>query len=316
MGNNIIFLDAQTINPKEIDLSIFSDFGNFTFHDRTSADQILERVKNAEIVLTNKTVLNAEMLAKLPSLKYIGVTATGYNCVDIAAAKSLGIRVCNVAGYSTMSVAQQTMAMILSFSNRLAEHDSLNKWASQPDFCYYDFPIMELEGKTLGLVGFGEIAQKVAQMAETFGLKIIFSKTSTMLNPPFSAKQVDFDTLLQESDFLSLHCPLTATNQHMINANTLAKMKPSAYLINTARGPLIHEGDLKDALEKNTIAGAYLDVLSVEPPSKKHILDNVKNLKISPHIAWASVEARKRLIGLVYDNIQNYLAGSPSNVIV
>ncbi len=316
MSKNIVFLDAQTINPQEIDLSNFSDFGAFTFYERTSPDQVLERIKNAEIVLTNKTVLSGDVLAQVPLLKYIGVVATGYNCVDIAAAKSLGIRVCNVAGYSTMSVAQQTMAMILAFSNRLSEHDSIKKWAAQPDFSYYDYTIIELQGKTLGLVGFGEIAQKVAQMAETFGLKIIFSKTSPLPNPPFSAQQVDFDTVLRESDFLSLHCPLTASNQHLINAHSLAKMKPTAYLINTARGPLVHEEDLKMALENNTIAGAYLDVLSTEPPAQNHVLENVKNLKISPHLAWASLEARKRLVAIVYSNIKNYLDGQPSNVIV
>ena len=315
MINNIIFLDANTINPNEIDLGIFSNFGNFAYYERTQVNQIIERAKDANIVLTNKTVLNSDTLAQLPKLKYIGVTATGYNCVDIPAAKALGITVCNVAGYSTMSVAQQTMAMILAFTNRLAEHESLADWAAQPDFCYYKNPIIELSGKTLGLVGFGEIAQKVAQMAETFGLKILFYKTSPMANPPYGATQVDFETLLRESDYLSLHCPLTANNQHLIQASTLALMKPTAILINTARGPLVHEADLKVALDTGNIAGAYLDVLSVEPPTANHILAGTRNLKISPHIAWASVEARKRLVDIVYANITNYLAGTPTNVI-
>jgi glycerate dehydrogenase len=311
----IVFLDAQTINPAEIDLNIFSDFGNFKYYDRTEQAQVLDRIADAEIVLTNKTVLNGEMLCELPHLKYIGVTATGYNCVDIVAAKKLGIRVCNVAGYGTMSVAQQTMAMILSFSNRLAEHNSLEKWASQPDFCYYDFTISDLEGKTLGLIGFGEIAQKVAQIAQTFGMKIIFNKTTPLTNPPEGTSQVDFDTILAESDFLSLHCPLNADNQHLLNASAFTKMKETAIIINTARGPLIQETDLAAALNTYQIAGAYLDVLSAEPPAKDHVLLHAKNLKISPHIAWASIEARTRLVKIVYANIENYLTGKPSNVI-
>jgi glycerate dehydrogenase len=311
----IVFLDAQTINPAEVNLQIFSDFGNFTFYDRTEQAQIFDRIKDAEFVLTNKTVLGREMLSKVPNLKYVGVTATGYNCVDIDAAKEFGIRVCNAAGYSTMSVAQQTMAMILSFSNRLSEHNSLQKWAAQPDFCYYDFSISELEGKTLGLIGFGEIAQKVAQIAQTFGMKIIFTKTTTLETPPANMLQIDFETILAESDYLSLHCPLTANNKEMMNAETFKKMKKTAILINTARGPLVQEIDLSEALNSGQIAGAYLDVLSVEPPTKNHILKDVKNLKISPHIAWASVEARKRLVKIVYTNIKNYISGTPSNVI-
>jgi glycerate dehydrogenase len=311
----IVFLDAQTINPAEIDLNIFSDFGNFIYYDRSEQGQVLERIADAELVLTNKTVLSAEMLSKLPNLKYIGVTATGYNCVDITAAKQLGIRVCNAAGYSTMSVAQQTMAMILSYSNRLSEHNSMQKWAAQPDFCYYDFSISELDGKTLGLIGFGEIAQKVAQIAQAFGMKIIFNKTSLLSNSPVGTRQVDFDTILAESDFLSLHCPFNADNKDLLNDAAFSKMKKTAILINTARGPLINEADLANALNIGQISGAYLDVLSVEPPAKNHVLLDVKNLKISPHIAWASIEARTRLVNIVYANIENYLAGKPSNVI-
>jgi glycerate dehydrogenase len=316
MFKKIVFLDAYTLNPNEIDLNIFSDFGEFKYYDRTSSEQVLNRIGDAEIVLTNKTVLNEATLKQLPMLKYIGVTATGYNCVDISAAKKMGIRVCNAAGYSTMSVAQQTMAMILAFSNRLAEHESPQKWAGQPDFCYYENSIEELQGKTLGLIGFGEIAQKVAEMAQTFGLKIIFTKTTPLQNPPKGTEQVDFDTLLKRADFLSLHCPLTAENKEILNEIAFTKMKKTAVLINTARGPLINESDLRRALDSGQIAGAYLDVLSVEPPSATHVLFGAKNLKLSPHIAWASLAARKRLIRICYDNLNNFLEGKPSNVIV
>lgn len=314
---NIVFLDANTINPNEINLEKFNDFGNFTYFDRTStADLVIQRAKNAEILLTNKTIISEQILDQLPHLKYIGVTATGYNIVDVAAAKKRGIVVCNAAGYSTASVAQQTIAMILAFANRLTEHSRFNNWASQPDFCYYNFSLQELAGKKLGLVGFGETAQATARIAQALGMQISIYKPSNLTENPMNVIQTDFETLLKESDYLSLHCPLTAHNQQMMNMETFKKMKSTAILINTARGGLINESDLKEALETDIIAGAYLDVLTTEPPAASHIFANTKNLKISPHIAWASLAARQRLIKIVYENIQNYLEGKPRNVVI
>jgi glycerate dehydrogenase len=313
--SKIVFLDAFTANTSEINFGKFEKLGSFTAYDRTAPNLVVERANGAEILLTNKTILDANTISQLPNLKFIGVTATGYNIVDIKAARERGIIVSNVSGYSTASVAQQTIAMILAFSNRLAEHDNGNKWASQPDFCYYDYTLMELAGKTLGLVGFGEIAQKVARIALELGMNVLFTKNTPLDNPPFACTQTDLNALLSQSDFVSLHCPLTDANKGMINKSTLALMKISAYLINTARGPLINENDLKDALDSGTIAGAYLDVLSVEPPQKDAAILSAKNLKISPHIAWATLEARIRLFDLVLMNIENFLKGTPSNVI-
>jgi glycerate dehydrogenase len=311
----IVFLDSYTIHPQEIDLSVFSSFGEFIHYDRTSPDLVWERAKDAEIVLTNKVVLDRLTMQKLPKLKYIGVTATGYNIVDIAAANELGITVTNARNYSSNSVAQQVFAMILSFSNRLAEHASFEKWASQPDFCYYDHSLTELSGKTIGLVGFGNIAQKVAQIALAFDMKVLVNKRTPLDSPLEGITEVDLETLLISSDYISLHCPLTADNEKFMNAETFLKMKNTAVLINTARGGLINEEDLKLALNSGEISGAYLDVLTVEPPKKNHILADVKNCKISPHIAWASAEARKKLIEIVFENLNCFLQGKPQNVL-
>jgi glycerate dehydrogenase len=311
----IVFLDSYTIHPQEIDLSVFNSFGEFIHYDRTPADLVLERAKDAEIVLTNKVVLDRITMQKLPKLKYIGVTATGYNIIDIKAANELGITVTNARNYSSNSVAQQVFAMILSFANRLAEHASFEKWASQPDFCYYDNSLSELSGKTIGLVGFGNIAQKVAQIALAFEMKVLINKRTPLESLIAGITEADIDTLFNSSDYISLHCPLTTENEGFMNSSAFSKMKKTAILINTARGGLINEEDLKNALNSNEIAGAYLDVLAFEPPATGHILANVKNCKISPHIAWASVEARKKLIEIVFENLKGFLEEKPQNVI-
>lgn len=311
----IVYLDAFPIHPEEIDLTPFEKLGQFTTYDRTLPEQILERAKDAEIILTNKVVLNKTVMEQLPQLKYIGVTATGYNIVDIAAANELGITVTNAKNYSSNSVAQQVFAMILSFANRLAEHSSFEKWASQPDFCYYNHSLSELSGKTIGLIGFGNIAQKVAQIALAFDMKVLVNKRTPLESPIDGITEVDLDRLLKSSDYISLHCPLTAENEGFMNSSAFSKMKKTAILINTARGGLINEQDLKNALNSGEIAGAYLDVLAVEPPAKDHILANVQNCRISPHIAWASFEARKKLIEIVFENLKCYLEGKPQNAI-
>jgi glycerate dehydrogenase len=311
----IVYLDAFTVHPEEIDLSIFAKLGEYTQYDRTLPSQILERAEKAEILLTNKVVLDKTILQQLPKLKYIGVTATGYNIVDIAAANELGITVTNARNYSSNSVAQQVFAMVLSFANRLAEHSSFNEWASQPDFCYYNHSLSELSGKIIGLVGFGNIAQKVAQIALAFDMKVLINKRTPLESPKCGITEVDIDTLLKSSDYISLHCPLTVENEKFMDSSAFSKMKKTAVLINTARGGLINEVDLKDALNSGEIAGAYLDVLAAEPPSKDHILADVQNCKISPHIAWASLEARSKLIEIVFENLKSFLEEKPQNVI-
>lgn len=311
----IIFLDSYTMHPSEINLDVFKVFGEFVHYDRTLSSEVIERAQNAEIILTNKVILDKKIMSQLPKLKYIGVTATGYNVVDTKAANELGITVTNAKNYSSNSVAQQVFAMILSFANRLAEHSSFEKWSSQPDFCYYDHSLSELSGKTIGLVGFGNIAQKVAQIALAFDMKVIINKRTPLKSPIDGILEADLDTLFSSSDYVSLHCPLTAENKGFMNSSAFSKMKNTAVLINTARGGLINEVDLKNALNTGEIAGAYLDVLAVEPPAKDHILADVKNCKISPHIAWASVEARKKLIEIVFQNLKCFLEGNPQNVI-
>jgi glycerate dehydrogenase len=311
----IVFLDSYTVHPAEINLDVFKVFGEFVHYDRTLSSEVIERAQNAEIILTNKVILDKKIMSQLPKLKYIGVTATGYNVVDTKAANELGIIVTNAKNYSSNSVAQQVFAMILSFANRLAEHSSFEKWFSQPDFCYYDHSLSELSGKTIGLVGFGNIAQKVAQIALAFDMKVIINKRTPLESPIDGILKVDLDTLFSSSDYVSLHCPLTAENEGFMNSLAFSKMKNTAVLINTARGGLINEVDLKNALNTGEIAGAYLDVLALEPPAKEHILGDVKNCKISPHIAWASVEARKKLIEIVFQNLKCFLEGNPQNVI-
>ena len=311
----IVFLDAFTINPKEINLNVFENFGHFECFDRTLPEEILERAKDATILLTNKVKLDRNILSQLPHLKYIGITATGFNIVDIIAAKELGITVSNAKNYGSMSVAQQVFAMILAFSNRLAEHDNPQKWTKSPDFCYFDHSLMELKDKTLGLIGYGDIGKKVAQIALAFEMKVIINKKTPFVEPPINLSETTLDTLFEESDFISLHCPLTSENEGFINAKSISKMKTSAILINTARGQLVNEIELAEALNNEKIAGAYLDVLSVEPPQTHNPLLNAKNCKISPHIAWGTLEARKRLVDIVYNNIENFLNGKPTNVV-
>ncbi|MCR9064421.1 MAG: D-2-hydroxyacid dehydrogenase [Cytophagales bacterium] len=310
---NIVFLDAYTSHPEELDLSELKALGDFKMYDRTPYELTVERAKEADILLTNKSVLDDKIISQLPKLKYIGVTATGYNVVDLAAAKKNNIVVTNAKNYSSMSVAQHVFAMILSFTNRIAEHNDPKKWVNCQDFCYYDFTLTELEGKTLGLVGIGDIGEKVAQVAEAFGMKIKVNRKSS--KPHEKYPTVELDELLSTSDFVSLHCPLTSENEGFINKESLQTMKSSAILINTGRGPLINEADLREALDKEVIAGAAVDVVSVEPPKNGNALFGAKNLIVSPHVAWATLEARKKLFKIVTDNIKAWQKGEPVNVV-
>ncbi|KJF44633.1 D-2-hydroxyacid dehydrogenase [Draconibacterium sediminis] len=313
----IVVLDGYALNPGDLCWEKMKTLGELTVYDRTAPEQTLERAADAEIVYTNKVILNREIIGRLPKLKFIGVLATGYNVVDTAAANDAGITVCNIPAYSTQSVAQLVFAHILHFTNNVALHaKSVNngEWASSKDFAYWLSPQSELAGKTLGIIGFGQIGQAVARIALAFGMKVIFNNRSKKTTD-LDAHQVDLDTLLESSDFISINCPLTSENQGFINKTSIAKMKPTAFLINTGRGPLINEQDLADALNNDKIAGASLDVLSVEPAQPENPLPKAKNCFITPHIAWATLEARQRLMQIAVDNLKAFIDGQPINVV-
>ena len=311
-------LDAFTANPGDASWLGLEALAECTFYDRSPACQVVERARDSELVLTNKTVLSAETLSALPKLRYIGVLATGYNVVDIAAARAQGVTVTNVPGYGTTSVAQATWALILELTNHVGHHAQTvreGRWAACPDFCYWDSPLVELAGRKLGILGFGEIGAAVARIGSAFGLEVLAHRRRWPEPPPVGVRAVSQDELFAESDVLSLHCPLTPETKEIICARTLAQMKPSALLINTARGPLIHEADLAEALNRGQIAGAALDVLSVEPPRPDNPLFAAKNCRITPHIAWATLEARTRLIDIATGNVSAFLAGTMRNAV-
>lgn len=314
---NIVILDGYALNPGDLSWEGIKKPGNFTLYDRTPAELTVERAKDAEVVITNKVVLDQKIINQLPKLKYIGVLATGYNVVDIAAAQKAGITVTNIPAYSTASVAQMVFSHILNFAQNVSVHAasvSAGDWANSIDFSYWKTPQIELAEKTLGIIGFGQIGQAVAKIGLALGMKIIYnnrSKKETRLD----AVQVDLEVLLSESDFISINCPLTEKNTGFINKSTLEKMKPTAFLVNTGRGPLINEQDLADALNSGKIAGAGLDVLSVEPAAKNNPLPKAKNCYITPHIAWATFEARTRLMQIASENLKAFLDGNPKNVV-
>jgi len=315
----IVVLDGHTLNPGDLDWTKLEQLGELTVYDRTSADKIVDRARDATIVLTNKTPITAEVITQLPSLKYIGVLATGYNVVDVDAAKQKGILVTNVPGYGAASVAQLSFALILELCHHVQRHSDgvmEGKWARSADWSYWDYPLTELAGKSIGIIGFGNIGQKVADIATSFGMNILAqSRTQTNQSHRKNFRWVSIDELLQQSDVISIHCPLTEDTKGMFNTNTLKKMKPTAFLINTSRGPIVVDKDLADALNNNVIAGAGIDVLSVEPPPPDNPLFKAKNILITPHLAWATKEARKRLMNGVAENVVAFLSGKPINVV-
>jgi glycerate dehydrogenase len=315
---NIVILDGYTLNPGDLDWSPIETLGDTTFYDRSFPGEIIERSKDAEVVLVNKVVLNDAILSQLPKLKYIGVCATGYNNIDISSTNKHGITVTNVKAYGPASVAQHTFALLLALVNRIETHSQSvfkGEWSSSADFAYWKTPLVELAGKTIGLIGLGDIGLQVAQIALAFGMKVIaFRKNPENTNNP-AIKMVSLDTLFKESDVISLHCPLNEETKNIIRKENLLLMKPSAFLLNTGRGPLINEDDLAQALEEKIIAGAGLDVLSSEPPEVTNPLLSAPNCVITPHIAWASFEARKRLLQMVADNLDAYVSGKPKNVV-
>lgn len=315
----IVVLDGYTLNPGDLTWIGLEALGEVIIYDRTAPEEILERSLGAEILLTNKTPLRSDIISQLKSLKYIGVLATGYNIVDIAAAKQHGIIVTNVPAYGTASVVQMTFALILELTLHVQKHSDAvreGRWARSKDFCFWDFPLIELSGKTLGIIGFGSIGEKVGDVATAFGMNIIGnSRRQSDQSHRKNFKWTDVSTLLEESDFVSIHCPLTAETQGLINRENLQKMKNSAFLINTSRGPIIIDEDLAEALNNNIIAGAGIDVLSVEPPQKDNPLFTAKNCIFTPHIAWATKEARIRLLAIALENLSAYFAGNPINIV-
>ncbi|MGF7034564.1 glycerate dehydrogenase [Paenibacillus mucilaginosus] len=315
----IVVLDGYTLNPGDLDWGPLEALGEVTVYDRTPPERIVERAEEAEIVLTNKTPLTAETIAGLPKLKYIGVLATGYNIVDGEAAAARGIPVANVPDYSTDSVAQLVFALLLELTLQVKLHSDAvhaGEWTGSADFSFTKSPLLELTGRTFGILGFGRIGQRTAGIAKAFGMNVIVSGRLPKAVPGFEeVPWVPVDELFAVSDVLSLHCPLTPQTERIVNRERLRLMKPSALLINTSRGGLIAEQDLADALNEGRLAGAGLDVLSVEPPGADQPLLTARNCLITPHIAWATVEARTRLLGLAAGNVEAFLAGAPRNIV-
>jgi len=315
----IVVLDGYTLNPGDLDWSGLDSLGKLVVFDRTAESQIIERAADAEIVLTNKTPLSAKMLQQLPKLRYIGVLATGYNIVDIQTAKENGIIVANVPAYSTHSVAQLVFALLLEFCHRVQQHsDSVlnGDWSGSIDFSYSRSPLVELSGQTMGLIGLGQIGKQTALIAQAMGMKVIATGSGRNVPQPVEGIEwVQIDELLQRSDVISLHCPLTPATNQLIDSKRIDQMKPTAILINTARGGLLNEEDVAHALNEGRLAGAGLDVLTVEPPRPDNPLLHARNVTITPHIAWATKEARARLMGTAVGNVRAYLDRRPVNVV-
>lgn len=312
----IVVTDGYTVNPGDLDWSGIQQFGEWTYYERTAPEQIVERCQEAEIVITNKTPFNKETLAQLPALKFIGVTATGYNIIDTAAARERNITVCNVPAYGTYSVAQHTFALILEITNHVALHANSVKqgdWVKAADWCYTKAPLTELAGKIIGIVGMGNIGEQVGRFAIAFGMGVIF--TSAHKKEMSFATYLSMQEVFKHADFVTLHLPLKSDNAQFVNKDLLSLMKPTAWLINTARGQLINEADLANALNNDRIAGAALDVLSVEPPKPDNPLLKAKNCIITPHNAWVSREARGRILNVTVQNIKAFREGKPQNMV-
>ena len=312
----IVVLDGYGLNPGDLSWSAWEALGEIKVYDRTSPSELLERSAGAEVLVTNKTLITANDMVSLPELKYIGVLATGYNVVDIDAAKARGIVVTNIPAYSTSSVAQMVFAHVLNITQRVgyyANENTQGRWTNNADFCYWDTNLVELDGKKMGIVGYGNIGKATARIALAFGMEVLAYTSKEQKDLPQGIKKVTLDELFTESDVVSLHCPLTPETKELVNADRLKTMKPSAILINTGRGPLVNEQDLADALNEGRIAGAGLDVLSVEPSVANNPLLSAKNCFITPHIAWATKEARTRLMDIAINNLRSYQEGNIIN---
>ena len=314
----IVILDGHTLNPGDLSWDDLAKFGELKVYERTPPELVAERCTGAEVIITNKALVARETIDALPELRYIGVTATGVNIVDCEAASERGIPVTNVPGYGPKSVAQMTFAHILNLTQRTSHHAnevSEGHWASCPDFCFTDFPLVELDGLTLGILGYGTIGKETARIGRAFGMKVIAHSRSLKENVEGEVEAVSMDTLFGQSDVLSLHCPLTPETDRVVNSENLAKMKSAAFLINTGRGQLVDEEALADALNAGHLAGAGLDVLSSEPPSPDNPLPQANNCFVTPHIAWATLAARRRLLDATVANLQAFLEGVSINVV-
>jgi len=314
----IVVLDGFTLNPGDLSWKGLEELGECAIYDRSAPDEVIARCDGAEIIITNKVVISAETIDRLSKLRYIGVTATGYNIVDVDAARRRDVTVTNVPTYGTASVAQMVFAHLLNLTQNVAHHArtvSDGRWCSSKDFCYWDTPLVELTSKTMGIIGFGRIGRATARLARAFGMKVIAYDVIAPPDMPEGCEMVTLEDIFRRGDVVSLHCPLTPQTQNIVNQENLARMKKNAFLINTSRGPLIDERALADALEDGWIAGAGLDVLAVEPPDERNPLLKARNCYISPHIAWATRDARERLLNASVDNVAAFLAGKMQNVV-
>lgn len=316
----IVVLDGYAANPGDISWEPWKELGELTVYERTAPEETVERCKDAEIVLTNKVILDAKVIEALPALRYIGVLATGYNVVDLEAARRHDIVVTNIPAYSTLSVAQMVFAHLLNITHHVAQHAERvtnGAWQNSKDFCFWDSELIELDGLTLGIVGLGNIGRAVARIAQTFGMKVMAysSKSVETLAEMGIQKAASYEDIFRTADVVSLHCPLNAQTKHLVNAERLALMKPSAILINTGRGPLIDEQALADALNSGRIYAAGVDVLTQEPPRAGSPLIGARNCYITPHVAWATRAARERLDKIAFENVRAYLSGTPQNVV-
>jgi len=313
----IVVLDGFTLNPGDLSWDELKSLGDCEIYDRTPPEEVVKRAADAEIVLTNKAPVTRESILALPRLKYIGVLATGYNIVNTAAARERDILVTNVPTYGTRSVAQHTFALLLELTQHAGHHAQTvrdGRWTKSSDFCYWDFPLVELDGLTMGIVGYGRIGKAVAELAAAFGMKVL-ATSATPKHAPANIQFTDLATLFRQSDVISLHCPLTPQTKNLLNKERLGLMKPTAFLLNTSRGALIDEQALADALNSGRIAGAAVDVLSVEPPPAENPLLRAKNCLVTPHIAWATRAARARLMQIAIANVRAFIAGEPENVV-
>ena len=313
----IVVLDGYTLNPGDLSWEGFERLGEFVCYDRTNTDDIVERIGGAEVVITNKTPITAETLDSCGNIKYIGVLATGYNVVDVKAAAEKDIPVCNIPTYGTTAVSQFVFAHLLNICHHVQDHaDSVKagKWTSNPDFCYWDYPLSELYGKTMGIIGYGRIGRATGRIAQAFGMKVLaFDEFADRELESETMMYTDLDELLSSSDVISLHCPLFDSTKGIINKDTIAKMRNGVIIINTSRGPLIVEEDLKEALESGKVAAAGVDVVSTEPIKGDNVLLSARNCFITPHIAWAPLEARTRLMSIAVDNLKAFISGGTVN---
>ncbi len=314
----IVNLDGYTTNPGDLSWDWLSKYGEYTVYDRTKPEEVLDRAKEAEVLIINKTEIDAQMLSIMPNLRFVALQSTGYNVIDGKAARERGIVVSNIPAYSTTAVAQLVFSLILQITNKVSLHSDAvmdGEWTACEDFCFWKAPLAELDGKTIGIVGFGSIGQRVSNIAKAFGMNVLVFTPHPKPDQYSEVKFVSFDELLTDSDIITCHCPLTPATENLINEDSISKMKKNAIVINTSRGPVVDEYALANALNNDRIQGAGVDVLRVEPPTDDNPLFHAKNCYITPHIAWAAYETRKRLMGILEDNLNAFVNGKPQNVV-